>query len=115
VKRTTYKEVQIRISADGGKFVPALVQYWRHDKPVFNEALNAGLGTVMPEQLITFGSRLTACDCLLTGHVSMVWRVEYRPPARLDQQDQSRGPIVRSPVVLYYRVQFAPRSPFIGD
>lgn len=69
----------------------------------------------MPEQLITFGSRVTACDCLMVGRVNMVWRVERRPPARLDQQDQSGGPVVRSPVVLYYRVQFPPRSPFIGD
>jgi hypothetical protein len=48
----------------------------------------------MPEQLITFGSRVTACDCLMVGRVNMVWRV---PPAP------------------YFRVQFPPRSPFIGD
>jgi len=69
----------------------------------------------MPKELITFGSRVTACDCLMVGRVNMVWRVERRSPARIDQQDQSRGPVVRSPVVLYFRVQFPPRSPFIGD
>jgi hypothetical protein len=44
---------------------------------------------------ITFGSRVTACDCLLTGRVSMVWVL---PDGRI-----------------YYRVQFPPRSPFLGD
>jgi hypothetical protein len=48
----------------------------------------------MPEQLITFGSRVTACDCLMVGRVNMVWRVSPAP---------------------YFRVQFPPRSPFIGD
>jgi hypothetical protein len=43
---------------------------------------------------ITFGSRVTACDCLLPGRVNMVWRQGTR---------------------IYYRVQFPPRSPFIGD
>jgi len=45
---------------------------------------------------ITFGSRVTACDCRLTGRVNMVWRVNVAP-------------------LRYYRVQFPPRSPFIGD
>jgi len=44
-------------------------------------------------ETITFGSRVTACDCLLPGRVSMVWRGQR----------------------VYYRVQFPPRSPFIGD
>jgi hypothetical protein len=44
---------------------------------------------------ITFGSRVTACDCLLAGRVSMVW--------------------VLADGRIYYRVQFPPRSPFIGD
>ena len=46
VKRKTYKEVRIHISADGKKFVPALVPYWKHDKSVCNEAINADLGIV---------------------------------------------------------------------
>ena len=29
----------------------------------------------MPKELITFGSRVTACDCLMVGRVNMVWRV----------------------------------------
>ena len=49
----------------------------------------------MPNE-ITFGSRVTACDCLMTGRVNMVWRVSVAP-------------------LRYYRVQFPPRSPFIGD
>jgi hypothetical protein len=33
----------------------------------------------MPEQLITFGSRVTACDCLMVGRVNMVWKVPPSP------------------------------------
>jgi len=37
----------------------------------------------MPGQLITFGSRVTACDCLMVGRVNMVWKVgQCVPPAR---------------------------------
>ena len=49
-------------------------------------------------ETITFGSRVTACDCLLPGRVSMVWHVAASRAANI-----------------YYRVQFPPRSPFIGD
>jgi hypothetical protein len=56
----------------------------------------------MPKELITFGSRVTACDCLMVGRVNMVWRV---PP--------TSG--LCPPSSVYYRVQFPPRSPFIGD
>ena len=45
---------------------------------------------------ITFGSCVLACDCRMAGRVNMVWHVSV-PPLR------------------YYRVQFPPRSPFIGD
>ncbi len=58
----------------------------------------------MPNQ-ITFGSRVTACDCLMTGRVNMIWRVSV-PPSTLNPQPSTRP---------YYRVQFPPRSPFIGD
>jgi hypothetical protein len=51
---------------------------------------------------ITFGSRVTTCDCLLHGRVNMVWRL----PSTINSQPSTR---------LYYRVQFPPRSPFIGD
>jgi hypothetical protein len=55
----------------------------------------------MPPETITFGSRVTTCDCLIHGRVSMVWRVPITHHA--------------SRITLYYRVQFPPRSPFIGD
>ena len=55
----------------------------------------------MPEQLITFGSRVTACDCLMVGRVNMVWTVAA----------SRESAAVRH----YFRVQFPPRSPFIGD
>jgi len=54
----------------------------------------------MPKELITFGSRVTACDCLMVGRVNMVWNV---------------SPLSPLPSPVYYRVQFPPRSPFIGD
>ena len=63
VKRTTYKEVRIRISADGKKFVPALVPYWKHDKPVCNEAINAELGivaTIKKGQIVELKKALSA-------------------------------------------------------
>ena len=60
----------------------------------------------MPEQLITFGSRVTACDCLMVGRVNMVWRV----PSTTDCLRPSDFGLR-----IYYRVQFPPRSPFIGD
>jgi len=46
VKRKTYKEVRILVSADCKKFVPVLVPYWRKDRPVCNEPVNSKLGTV---------------------------------------------------------------------
>jgi len=57
----------------------------------------------MPEKLITFGSRVTACDCLMVGRVNMVWTV-HSPLS-----SPHSAPLV------FYRVQFPPRSPFIGD
>ena len=62
----------------------------------FNEMENT-----MPPNTNTFGSRVTASDCLLPGRVSMVWRVPITHHA--------------SRITFYYRVQFPPRSPFIGD
>ena len=59
----------------------------------------------MPKELITFGSRVTACDCLMVGRVNMVWHVSV-PPSTLNPQPSTSA---------YYRVQFPPRSPFIGD
>ena len=56
---------------------------------------------------ITFGSRVTACDCLLTGRVSMVWVLA-------DGHRSSSQPKIQSAKV-YFRVHFPPRSPFIGD
>jgi len=56
---------------------------------------------------ITFGSRVTACDCLLTGRVSMVWVLA-------DGHHSSSHPKIRTAKV-YFRVHFPPRSPFIGD
>jgi len=53
------------------------------------------------ENHITFGSRVTACDCLMTGRVNMVWTVAA----------SRESAAVRH----YYRVRFPPRSPFIGD
>jgi hypothetical protein len=52
---------------------------------------------------ITFGSRVTTCDCLLTGRISMVWKSppDLRPPA--------------AGFWPYYRVHFPPRSPFLDD
>jgi len=55
----------------------------------------------LSEPAITFGTRVAVADCSLPGRVNMVW--------------QSRSPVVGSPIVLYYRVQFPPRSPFVGD
>jgi hypothetical protein len=63
VKRTTYKEVRIYISADGKKFVPALVPYWKHDKPICNEAINAELGlvaTIKKGQIVELKKALSA-------------------------------------------------------
>ncbi len=63
VKRTTYKEVRIHISADGKKFVPALMPYWKHDKPVCNEAINADLGivtTIKKGQIVELKKPLSA-------------------------------------------------------
>ena len=63
VKRTTYKEVRIHISADGKKFVPALVPYWKHDKPVCNEPINAELGivaTIKKGQIVELKKALSA-------------------------------------------------------
>ena len=57
----------------------------------------------MPKEFITFGSRVTACDCLMVGRVNMVWRHPHH--------DHPQG----DPPTTYYRVQFPPRSPFIGD
>ena len=57
----------------------------------------------MPTQPITFGSRVTACDCLMVGRVNMVWKV----PSPLST--------LPSAPLVFYRVQFPPRSPFIGD
>ena len=57
----------------------------------------------MPQELITFGSRVTACDCLMIGRVNMVWRTPHHQHPQGD------------PPMTYYRVQFPPRSPFIGD
>jgi hypothetical protein len=58
-------------------------------------------------EIITFGSRVTACDCLLTGRVSMVW-------ALADCHHSSSHSKIRSAKV-YFRVHFPPHSPFIGD
>jgi hypothetical protein len=58
----------------------------------------------MPPDTITFGSRVTACDCQLPGRVTMVWPVL-----------RSLGEGGRSTTTCYYRVQFPPRSSFIGD
>ena len=63
VKRTTYKEVRIHISSTGTKFVPALVPYWKHDKPVCNEAINADLGivtTIKKGQIVLLKKALAA-------------------------------------------------------
>jgi hypothetical protein len=66
---------------------------------------------------ITFGSRVTACDCLMVGRVHMVWEVgPCIPPAQAQgevPQSSSNPPIQTSRA--YYRVHFPPRSPFIGD
>ena len=51
------------ISADGKKFVPALVPYWKHDKPVCNEAINAELGivaTIKKGQIVELKKALSA-------------------------------------------------------
>ena len=82
----------------------------------------------MPEQLITFGSRVTACDCLMVGRVNMVWHVIPSPAGagegahRADEGQRGKTnpskpasdlrPLTSA---VYYRVQFPPRSPFIGD
>ena len=65
----------------------------------------------MPEQLITFGSRVTACDCLMVGRVNMVWRTPSLTWPTSRGSVRPRG----SPGMTYFRVQFPPRSPFIGD
>jgi hypothetical protein len=54
----------------------------------------------MPNE-ITFGSRVTACDCLLTGRVNTVWTVAA----------SRESAAVRH----YFCVQFPPCSPFIDD
>ena len=70
---------------------------------------------------ITFGSRVTACDCLMVGRVNMVWKVrQCAPPARAQGEiphSSSTKPTsdLRPPTFVYFRVQFPPRSPFIGD
>jgi hypothetical protein len=80
----------------------------------------------MPTQPITFGSRVTACDCLMVGRVNMVWKVgQCVPPARAQGEipHSSSNPSSTKPTsdlrpptsAVYYRVQFPPRSPFIGD
>ena len=53
---------------------------------------------------IQFGSRVTTCDCLLTGRVTMIWPLPatHHPP-----------PITHH--FPYFRVQFPPRSPFLDD
>ena len=45
---------------------------------------------------LTWGSRVTTCDCLMPGRINTVWKVGA-PPAT------------------YFRVQFPPGSPFISD
>ena len=53
----------------------------------------------MTPPLFKEGDRVTACDCLMTGRISRVWKSQ---PSTLNPQ-------------LFYRVQFPPRSPFIDD
>jgi len=81
----------------------------------------------MPEKLITFGSRVTACDCLMVGRVNMVWRTPSLTGVgeggrRPDEgQEGKTNPSTKPtsglcpPPSAFYRVQFPPRSPFIGD
>jgi hypothetical protein len=81
----------------------------------------------MPKELITFGSRVTACDCLMVGRVNMVWRTpsltavgeDGRRPdeGQRGKTNPSAKPTsdLRPPTSVYFRVQFPPRSPFIGD
>ena len=86
----------------------------------------------MPTQLITFGSRVTACDCLMVGRVNMVWHVPSltgvgEGARRADEGRQGKANSSSAPntkptsdlrpltSAVYYRVQFPPRSPFIGD
>ena len=81
----------------------------------------------MPTQPITFGSRVTACDCLMVGRVNMVWRTPSltgvgeggRRPDEVQQgkTNPSTKPtsVLCPPSSVYFRVQFPPRSPFIGD
>ena len=68
----------------------------------------------MPTQPITFGSRVTACDCLMIGRVNMVWKVGS---GGLGLGSGVTSPDAKShpPSPIYFRVQFPPRSPFIGD
>jgi len=77
----------------------------------------------MPEKLITFGSRVTACDCLMVGRVNLVWRTPSltavgeggRRPDE-GQRGKTNPSDLRPPTAaVYFRVQFPPRSPFIGD
>jgi hypothetical protein len=80
----------------------------------------------MPKEFITFGSRVTACDCLMVGRVNMVWRIPSptgvgeggRRPDE-GQRGKANSPSTlthhASRITLYFRVQFPPRSPFIGD
>ena len=85
----------------------------------------------MPNE-ITFGSRVTACDCLLTGRVNTVWRTpsptgvgeggrrsdegqwgKTNPSSTLNTKPNSD---LRPPnSAVYFCVQFPPCSPFIDD
>jgi hypothetical protein len=42
VKRTGFKEVRIHVSADGKRFVPAFIPYWRREQPFHDVAIKAG-------------------------------------------------------------------------
>ncbi len=46
VKRKTYKAVHIHLSADGKRFVPALIPYWQGDTPVCNEPIDPSYGII---------------------------------------------------------------------
>ena len=47
---------------------------------------------------IGFGTKVTTCDCLMTGRVNGIWVLHLKPRPKT-----------------YYRVQFPPLSPFIDD
>jgi len=70
---------------------------------------------------ITFGSRVTTCDCLLTGRVSMVWHKESHVPSPKSKVTDGSPTLDLKPWTLdpslwpYFRVQFPPRSPFLDD